>query len=292
MDIQAVIAEAQASAETAKAETPAETTAPQSEVETAEQSPKEATEAKEDVGSKPDSELTPEQLAKRERNRQSHLRSESARLRRENRELRKLAEQFNQQTSTSQPQEGGAPVPPSEDNFNTWEEFRAAERKFYEDLADWKIERKLSDRDKKTAEDTSAKAVDAHKEARVGEIRQKTQEFIKEVPEYSELINEYADFFEQIPEHVEAALLEAENTPLAVYTLMKEGLIDQLDGLSPYQIAMAIGKAEIRGEKYLNRNTATNAPAPVAAAKGTGKPTKSFMDMPMDDLLSQFRNRG
>lgn len=294
MDIQAVIAEAQSSAETAKAETPAETTAQQSEVETAEQSPKEATaEVNEDLSKKTDAELTPEQLAKRERNRQSHLNRQQAKMRRENRELRELVQKLNQKTSTSQPQEGGAPVPPSEDNFNTWEEFRAAERKFYEDLADWKIEQKLSDRDKKTAETTKTQQVDSYKAERLNEHVTKEVEFAKQVPDYEATVyGDYADFMNNLPLPVAEALLEADNASLALYALAKEGTLEQLEDLSPYQIAMAIGKAEVRGEKYLNRNTATNAPAPVAAAKGTGKPTKSFMDMPMDDLLSQFRNRG
>lgn len=292
MDIQAVIAEAQSSTETATAETPAETTAPQSEVETAEQSPKEATEAKEDVGNKPDSELTPEQLAKRERNRQSHMNRQQAKMRRENRELRDLVQKLNQQTSVNQPQEGGAPVPPSEDNFNTWEEFRAAERKFYEDLADWKIEQKLSDRDKKTAETAKTQQVDGYKAEKLNEHATKEVEFAKQVPDYeSTVYGDYADFMNNLPLPVAEALIEADNPSLALYALAKEGLLEQLEDLSPYRISMEIGKAEVRGEKYLNRNKATNAPPPVEAAKGTGKPSKSFMDMPMDELLSQFRNR-
>lgn len=292
MDIQAVIAEAQTSAEAATAETTAEQTAPQSEVVTYD-SPKPEAEVKEDLSKKADSELTPEQLAKRERNRQSHLNRQLAKMRRENRELKQLAETFTKQTSINQPQEGGAPTPPNEDNFQTWEEFRAAERKYYEELADWKIEQKLSDREKKTAETTKTQQVDGYKAERLNDHAAKEVEFAKQVPDYEATVyGEFGDFMQNLPLPVAEALLEADNASLALYALAKEGILDQLEDLSPYRISMEIGKAELRGEKYLNRNKATNAPPPVEAAKGTGKASKSMMDMPMDELLSQFRNRG
>lgn len=292
MDIQAVIAEAQSSAETAKAETPAETPAPQSEVKADEAPQKEATEVKEDLSKKTDAELTPEQLAKRERNRQSHLNRQLAKMRRENRELKETALKFTQQQSTP-PQAGAAPVPPNEDNFQTWEELRAAERKYYEDLAEWKIEQKLSDRDKKSAETAKTQQVDGYKTEKLNEHAAKEVEFAKQVPDYEATVyGDYADFMQNLPLPVAEALIEADNASLALYALAKEGTLEQLEDMSPYRISMEIGKAELRGEKYLNQNTATNAPTPVTAAKGTGKPTKSLIDMPMDELLSQFRTRG
>jgi len=293
MDIQAVIAEAQASAEPVSAETPAETTAEQPKIENDSQPQKEAVEAKEDLSKKTDDELTPEQLAKRERNRQSHLNRQLAKMRRENRDLREAAQNLMQQKGTNPPpQDGGAPQPPNEDDYQTWEELRAAERKYYEDLAEWKIEQKLSDREKKTAQSEQTQQANVYKAEKVDAHAAKEIEFARTVPDYeSTVYGDYADFMNNLPLPVAEALIEADNPSLALYALAKEGLLEQLEDLSPYRISMEIGKAEVRGEKYLNRNKATNAPPPVEAAKGTGKPSKSFMDMPMDELLSQFRNR-
>lgn len=290
MDMQAVIAEAQASAEKANAEAPATVDAP--EIEASEPPEKAEPAVKEDLSKKTDAELTPEQLAKRERNRQSHLNRQLAKMRRENRELKEMAQQFAQQKSTNQPDQGGQPQPPNEDDFQTWEELRAAERKYYEDLAEWKVEQKLSDRDKKSAETTKAEQQNSYKVQKLNEHAAKEAEFASKVPDYEATVyGDYADFMNNLPLPVAEALLEADNASLALYALAKEGLLEQLEDLSPYRISMEIGKAELRGEKYLNRNKATNAPAPVEAARGTGKPSKSLMDMPMDELLSSFRNR-
>jgi len=293
MDIQAVIAEAQSSAEAAELETTAEATATDTESQPAESTTKESEDVKEDLSKKTDAELTAEQLAKRERNRQSHLNRQQAKLRRENQELKQKIQQFSQQAPTrQQPADGGAPLPPNEDNYNTWEEYRVAERKYYEDLADWKIEQKLSARDNKAAESKEAEQVNEYKSERLNQHAEREVEFAKEVPDYEATVyGDYADFMNNLPLPVAEALLEADNASLALYALAKEGVLDQLENMSPYRISIEIGKAEVRGEKYLVKDVATSAPPPVHAARGTATPGKSLADMPMDELLSKFRNR-
>jgi hypothetical protein len=293
MDIQAVIAEAQTSAEAANIEAQAETTALEAEKTVAESTAKEGEDVKEDLSKKTDAELTAEQLAKRERNRQSHLNRQLAKMRRENRDLKELAQKFSQsQAATPTPEQGGAPPPPNEDNYQTWDEFRVAERKYYEDLADWKIEQRLNARDNKAAESTKEQQVNEYKAERLNEHASREVEFAKQVPDYeSTVYGDYADFMNNLPLPVAEALLEADNASLALYALAKEGILEQLEDMSPYRVSIEIGKAEVRGEKYLVKDTATSAPPPVEAARGTASPSKSLADMPMDELLSKFRNR-
>lgn len=278
MDIEAVIAEAQTSAPEGKATEvapPVETPQP----EATEPAPAEV------KAPKPDAELTPEQQAKREANRRSHQNSREAKLKREVRELRELVLKAVSQPQQTTPQ---APQPPDESQFTDWDELRAAERKYYADLARHEARQELSEREAKNTEQTQAQAQQAQIAARVAEIGKKTQEFGKEHPEYFQLVDEHSDFFDNMPPHVEQALLETENTQLAVLTLMKEGNLEALESMTPAQVIREIAKAEIRGEQYLNQKKTTNAPAPVQSARGTGNPGKALHEQSVEELLKRF----
>lgn len=267
VDITAVLDKAETTASPSEASTEAPAA-----VETSNEQAVE-TEVKATPEIKPDSELTPEQLAKREANRQSHLNSKLAKMRRENRELREMAQRLSQQTAPSA--KSDAPQPPSEDNFTTWDEFRAAERQYYEQLADWKIEQKLSEREKKTAEVSQADAANSYKAERINKHAEMEAEFAKQVTDYEQTVyGDYGDFMQNLPTQVAEALLEADNASLALYALAKEGLLEQLEDMSPYRLAIEIGKAEIRGQSYLVPKKTTNAPTPMRGAKGitTSKP--------------------
>lgn len=289
MDIDAIIAEAQT------AQTAAE--APEGAPEASEVPQEtEATEpVKEDVGSKPDSELTPEQLAKREANRRSHQTRKEVRLKRELRELREFQQKVLQQQQQQQPKQearSGAPTPPKESDFQDWDSLRAAELKYFEDLADWKLEQKLSERDKKSTEVTQQAKQQEYFQERVDFQADKEAEFAKQVPEYMNTVyGQYGDFMQNLPKHVAQALIEADNAAPALLALATEGKLEDLADMSPYKVAMEIAKAEIRGEQYLNRNKVTNAPTPTRTAKGTGSYAKPLMDLPMEELLAKVSNR-
>lgn len=289
MDIDAVIAEATNVATPAQASTEAKTeTAPQKQAESPE--PEKADGKPANPQPKADSELTAEQLAKREANRQSHLNSKLAKMRRENRELREAMERSAkppQQAAPTAPD--GAPKKPAEADFATWGEFLDAKDAYYEKLADWKVEQKLAARDTKTTETAREQEVTAQKVQRIQEIATQEQEFAKENPEYTALYNEYSDFMNNIPRPVAEALLEAEHPTRALFALMKEGKLESLEDMSPYKISMEIGKAEMRGEGYLNKNKATNAPAPLSASKGTSAGGKTIDRMSYDELRDSFK---
>lgn len=283
MDIEAVIAQAQEAQPESKATEVAETTEAPVEAE-AKEEPK-----KQEI--KPDSELTPEQLAKREANRQSHLNSKLAKMRRENRELRELVQKATQ-TGPQTKTDNGMPQPPREEDFQDWDSFRAAERKHYEDLADWKIEQKLSERDKKSTESTEQARIQQYQQERINQHAQKEVEFAKLVPDYEQRVyGDYGQFMSDIPPVVANALLEADNASLALYALAIEGTLEQLEDMSPYRVSIEIGKAEVRGETYLNRKKTTSAPAPIAAARGTGTTEKALHNQSVEELMKKFNSR-
>ena len=230
----------------------------------------------EEIGSKPDEALTKEQLAKRERNRQSHLNSKLAQMRRENRELKARFEQAQKAPETPK-QEA-----PKESDFENYGDYLKADAKY-------QIKQELAERDKVSKEATKSQAIDAYKQGRVQEIAGKTQEFVKQVPEYTELCSEYSDFLNNIPPEIEEAFLEAEDAPLALYALMKEGKIEELETMSPYKISMEIARAEIRGKSYLApQRKVTNAPAPITAAKGNSSGGKPLHQQSPDELMKHF----
>lgn len=295
MDTDAVIAEATNVATPAEAspEAKTEVTPPKEVVPEAPQGEAETKEPQ----IKPDSELTPEQLAKREANRMSHLNSKLAKMKRENRELREAMDR-NQAPKTSQTTlpnqakaENGAPVKPVESNFETWGQFLDAKDAYYEALADWKVEQKLSERDTKQAESTKQEQVNAKTISRIQEVAAQEQEFAKANPEYTALYEQHADFMNNLPRPVAEALIEADNASLALFALMKEGNLESLEDLPPLKISMEIGRAELRGERYLNQNKATNAPQPMTPARGTASTGKSLENKSVEELLKQFSTR-
>lgn len=277
MDIAAVIAEATnvAPEPTASTEATTEVTEPAKEVE--------------DLSKKQDSELTPEQLDKREANRQSHLNSKLAKQRREIRELREANTKLSQAPAATQA--STKPTKPNESNYSDWEKLQTDTEAYHEALADWKVEQKLAERDTKSAETTKLDTIQAQKLERINQIAANEEAFAKANPEYKALYQEHSDFMNSLPLPIAEALMEADSAELALFALMKEGRLETLEDMSPSRIAIEIGKAEIRGEQYLNTNKATNAPTPIQAARGTGNSGKSLEQKSVAELMKQFNSR-
>lgn len=289
MDVDAVIAEATNVAPDAKATEVAEA------VETPEVVNEPVAPTKPEI--KPDSELTPEQLAKRESNRRAHQASKEARLKREVRELREFKQQMEAQRANQRlepnPQNTanptGEPQPPKEEDFNDWEILKAAERKYIKDLARWEARQELSERDNQTKQYSEAEKLANYWEERKQTHASKEAEYAAKVPDYQQRVyGDYADFMQNLPATVQEALIEADDAASALYALAMEGRLESLEDMPANRVALEIGRAEIRGQQYLNRKTVTNAPPPVESAKGTGKPSKDLIDLPMDQLLSRL----
>ena len=122
-------------------------------------------------------------------------------------------------------------------------------------------------------------------------IGEQAKELAKQSPEYVSMWKENQWYLNAMPETVQDAFYEAENAPLALYALMKEGKLDDLEDLSPARIAMEIGRAEERGKAYLSAaKNVTNAPTPMSPLKGTSSGNKTIYNMPVDELLKHFNS--
>jgi len=279
-DAQAIIAEATAEAPKA------ETNAPEQEAQatsTEAQVTESETQETDDISKKPDSELTPEQLAKREANRQSHLNRKLAkqRLREENRELKTRLEKLEQSLNQTKQQ----PQPDGKPDITQFDDHMA----YLEALADWKLETKLNAAKEQKPQTPN---IDERKLQRNQEIEQQRNALVKQAPEYQSMVAENSWYLGAMPETVQEAFYEADNAPLALYALMKEGRLEDLEDLSPARIAMEIGRAEERGKAYLGAaKTISSAPPPIESLKGTGRATKNLDSMSVDELMKQFKQR-
>jgi hypothetical protein len=280
MDIDAVIAEAIEVAPVAEA----------TEVAKEAEAPKE--EAKEeDLSSKPDSELTPEQLAKREANRESHRNSREAKLRRQTRELQaRIAEYEAKLAPPPAPVQSNELVEPKESDYNSWLEYTNALRKYDQAVLKKEFEQKLEQLTPKEQKQVAPEYTPEQAE-RIQQIGQKAVQFMEAVPEYKVLYQQHAEFFDGIPKALEDALFEADDAPLALYALMKEDRLYDLEGMTPSRIAMELGKAEERGKSYLNPpKPVTSAPQPFPKAGRVTSGGKSLDNMSPDEILNLVRN--
>lgn len=282
MDVDAVIAEATAVAPEAKATevaTPVETSPEPVETEAPEVKP----------AVKPHADLTPEERANREANRVARQSRYEARLKRTNRELLAQVEQLRTQAQPSNPQNTNEPQPPRDEDYSDWDSLRAAERKYYRDVARWEAKQEFADHKTKVTQNTEAEKLTNYWNERKQIAATKEAEFASKVPDYAQVVyGEYGDFMRNLPLPVQEALIEADDAGSALYALATEGKLEDLEEMAPNRIALEIGRAEMRGKQYLNRKTTTNAPPPVEAARGTGKTGKDLIDLPMDVLLKKL----
>lgn len=235
-----------------------------------------------DIAKKPDSELTPEQLVKREKNRDSHLNSKLAAMRRANRELEARLAQVNQ----PKPQEVKPSTKPNpNDPFykdKTWEQYN-------EDLTDWKLDQKLTENTKKTQETQQQQEYVKWVDDRSQKIDTRLIELREFIPDIDDIVEEVGPLIASLSPEQARIALEAEDANLALATLYKEGKLQEVAKLSPSQLAAALAKAEIRGQKYLTEpKPVTNAPRPMNAAKGNTTGGKSLEKQSVDELMSSY----
>lgn len=267
MDIDAIIAEA--TQDVAAQPEPSKTTEVTEVEQTGDQ---EAVEKP--LEQKTDEELTPEQLAKRERNRESKLSKKLADFKRQNRDLQEQLARVNQ--PKEQPKSGK----PDLNTFQgTWEQYNEA-------LTDWKLENKFSENTQKQQETQQRQEYSKWVDDRSSKVDERLPELSASIPDIEDVMNEVEDLASMLSPEQARIALEAEDINLAVYTLHKEGKLQDVIKLPPSQLAAAIAKAEVRGQQYLTQKQVTNAPTPIKAAKGNTTGGKSLEKQSVDELMN------
>lgn len=238
----------------------------------------------EDVSNKPDSELTPEQLIKRYKNRQSHKDSKLAQSRKR---IRELEERLNKVQSQPSNREIQVDARPDINSFETYEQYTEA-------LLDWKLNtaNKQKEVESIKAQQENAKVLENQREQerlrlREAQIAKQTENFMKENPEYVSLVKENAEIFNYISPQAQEVLLKVDNPALAVYALMKEGELESLtEDLSPVELSVLIAEAKVRGSSYVKaKPIISNAPKPMKSVKGIVGNSNDLSSMTPEQVL-------
>lgn len=174
------------------------------------------------------------------------------------------------------------PNAPKLEGYKTWDEYTRA-------LVKYEAKQEAAANNKQIQLTQNTQTQDVAKAERASEIATRTNEFIKQTPEYANLVKDNIDFFQNLSGELEAGLAQAENPTLALYAIMKEGNLDDLYDLSPMKLTAVLAKAEVRGESYLKQpKPTTNAPAPISAAKGNIGGSKPLTAMSFLELKKEL----
>ena len=201
-------------------------------------------------------------------------------------ELREMQMAQQQAIAKDEPKQTGAP---REEDFDNYAEFLEAKvmHKMREEMQGQTAEAQ------KTQEQRLQEAQHEQFVAKkMQEIGVKVQEHDKLFPgfqqEFAEVYEENADILDYISPEIERIFFEADDTALAFYNLAKSGQLVDVIQMNPYQAAMAIAKAQM--QPIMPKAPQKKAPAPITAARGTGKTQKSLADLEGDALLERLES--
>lgn len=172
---------------------------------------------------------------------------------------------------------------PNPDSYETYDEYMRA-------VTDYKIEKRFSQSQKQNIESQKASEYTRWVQDRTAQTAQKEMEHAKNIPDFVSVMNEYSDVLVEMPDPIKEAFLHAEDPALAFYTLAREGKLESVVEMTPYQAAIEIGRAQDRGAGFKQSRQATNAPKPISSAKGQGASRKSLDDMSWKELQKNFLN--
>lgn len=126
---------------------------------------------------------------------------------------------------------------------------------------------------------------EALKAQRDMQIIEQANEAAQVLPDLPQLWQQNAHTLDALPEPIAEIFYSLDNAPAAIYALAKEGKVESLLYANPYVAAHEIVNAQTRGLAMMQKpqTKASQAPAPISKAKGTGSTKKPLS--PNDDVL-------
>lgn len=193
------------------------------------------------------------------------------------------------------PKPSAKPEPPDEDKFTSYAEFKAAERKYMEDLADWKAEEKF-----KTLKAKEQEEATKAKEKEKAEETQKTWATRLEAaheahPDLEDLLE---DDLPATPAMVQTVQDSEHGGELLYYLASHPEECRRIAQLAPLSAARELGRIEDRISKPIEpakapeaQRKTTSAPAPLQPLKGTGTATKDPSKLSDSEWMRAQRSR-
>jgi hypothetical protein len=209
--------------------------------------------------------------------------------------LRAELEQVKAQLQQTTPKEQVSPVKepdvqkkdtaPNPDDFESWDDYLQAK-------VEYGVAKALEAKTSQEKQSESFRKEKEYYDQRVKEFNFKEDEYYEKISDFEVMSKRFEkDFAENLSLDVRRAIMDSEDGPLALYTLMKEGRIDELEDMDGRQALKFLAKAEVRGQKYIeNTKKVSSAPRPIQSVKGTGTYQKDIMDMTPDEIVNKYRN--
>lgn len=218
-----------------------------------------------------------------------------AKLNAELQELRQREAEWQrgQQSQHNQQQHGGqnnqAPQEPNLDDYDNFADYQKALTQFYIKQSQEALKQQSDPQQQAQQQQLTPQQVQqqVHYSQRAQHMDTIDADLSAKLPDYEQLKTEYSDVLADLPQHVAMAMLDAENGPLALYTLAREGKVEQLLTMNPTQAAAEMARAEIRGQQYLNKQP-SSAPAPIKGVKGNS--SKKSPDQMSDAEFDKWLN--
>lgn len=136
--------------------------------------------------------------------------------------------------------------------------------------------------------------------ARDAILTQQAQEVAKALPDMGQVISRHTAALDSIGGDLKEIIYDLDNAPLAIYTLAKEGRLEDVLSSNPYLAAAELLSAQSRGAALLGTPKRASAPAqqntsltpePIRAVRGTGTTTsKPIQERSGSDLLKWMRS--
>jgi hypothetical protein len=176
---------------------------------------------------------------------------------------------------------------PDINQFSSHDEYMRA-------LAAHETRRTIADENKRRQDMESKSQQQAWEDERIEHL-DKNSELVQEAfSDFEHTLQENADILTGLAPHVKMALYEAENGAFATYALAKDGLLEQLNEMSPARVAMIVARAEDKALAMAKTKTATKAPTPLQPVRGTAQSKPPILDQLGDDsekILAWLKSR-
>lgn len=170
----------------------------------------------------------------------------------------------------------GSPNPDAYDG--RWGEYLLEKAKF-----EVRKEYEAKDSEKHKTEQAAMK--ERYVAEKLDSINQQANKMSAEIPDFQSVMQSNLDIVDEFPEYVETAFYECGNAAVAFYNLAKEGKLESLLDMGPYQVIAEISRAASLEPK---KPVATSAPRPLTPARGNVT-SKSEETMSGLELLKRYK---
>jgi len=189
-----------------------------------------------------------------------------------------------------QPEALAEPQPPDENSFNSYAEFKAAERKYFSDLAEYKAEQKLQARDKAKEQETEAERAKAREKEAQDSWTKQLEAAHAAHPDLEELLEEDLP---ATPAMMQTIVASAYGGEMLHHLASHPEECRRIASLTPHGAQVALGRIEdeLSAKKTTTepQKRTTSAPPPLQPLKGSGTVTKDPSKLSDADWLRAQR---